>query len=45
MRKFTDEPVPRATFERVLTAAARTPSGANIQPWSIYVLTDAPWPS
>ncbi|MFF2957685.1 nitroreductase [Streptomyces sp. NPDC057963] len=42
VRGFTDEPVPRATLERVLAAAARTPSGANLQPWRIYVLTDAP---
>lgn len=42
VREFTDEPVPRSTLERVLAAAARTPSGANIQPWSLYVLTDAP---
>ncbi|MER7991271.1 nitroreductase [Streptomyces noursei] len=42
VREFTDEPVPRATLERVLSAAARTPSGANIQPWTVYVLTDAP---
>ncbi|MGW8377792.1 nitroreductase [Streptomyces sp. ODS28] len=42
VRDFTDEPVPRPTLERVLTTAARAPSGANIQPWSIYVLSDAP---
>ncbi|MFD7491096.1 nitroreductase [Streptomyces sp. NPDC059832] len=42
VRGFTDESVSRMTLERVLAAAARTPSGANIQPWQIYVLTDAP---
>ena len=39
VRAFTDEPVPKAVLERVLTAAARTPSGGNIQPWNTYVLT------
>ncbi|MFJ9851526.1 nitroreductase [Streptomyces sp. NPDC101150] len=39
VRAFTDEPVPRDVLERVLSAAARTPSGANLQPWNTYVLT------
>jgi nitroreductase len=39
VRAFTDEPVPRDALERVLTAAARTPSGGNLQPWNTYVLT------
>jgi nitroreductase len=26
---------------RVLTAAARAPSGGNLQPWNVYVLTGA----
>ena len=42
VRAFTDEPVPRKVLERVLSAAARTPSGANLQPWHTYVLTGAP---
>ncbi len=42
VRAFTDRPVPRGTLERVLTAAARAPSGANLQPWHPYVCTDAP---
>ncbi|WP_225094853.1 nitroreductase [Streptomyces sp. CoH27] len=42
VRAFTDEPVPRAVLERVLTAAARSPSGGNLQPWHVYVLTGAP---
>ena len=41
VRAFTDEPVPRETIERVLTAAARAPSGGNLQPWRTYVLTGA----
>jgi nitroreductase len=39
VRAFTGEPVPGGVLERVLTAAARTPSGGNIQPWNTYVLT------
>ncbi|HEX4216439.1 MAG TPA: nitroreductase [Candidatus Dormibacteraeota bacterium] len=39
VRGFTDLPVPREALERVLTAASRTPSGGNVQPWNSYVLT------
>ena len=42
VRGFTDQPVPREVLERVLSAARRSPSGSNIQPWNIYVLTGAP---
>jgi nitroreductase len=42
VRGFTDEPVSRVVLERVLSAAAWSPSGSNIQPWNIYVLTGAP---
>jgi nitroreductase len=42
VRGFTDEPVPREALERVLSAAACSPSGSNIQPWNIYVVTGAP---
>ncbi|MFI1761961.1 nitroreductase [Streptomyces sp. NPDC020800] len=42
VRGFTGRPVPRQTLERVLSAAARAPSGSNIQPWHTYVLTGAP---
>ncbi|HLH23281.1 MAG TPA: nitroreductase [Chloroflexota bacterium] len=41
VRGFTDQPVPREVLARVLTAAARTPSGGNLQPWNTYVLTGA----
>src|SRR5215469_8708248 len=41
VRGFTDEPVSRVVLERVLSAAW-SPSGSNIQPWNIYVLTGAP---
>jgi nitroreductase len=42
VRGFSDEPVPREVLERVLTAAGNAPSGSNIQPWRIYVVTGAP---
>jgi len=42
VRGFTDEPVPREVLERVLKAAAWSPSGSNIQPWNVYVVTGAP---
>jgi nitroreductase len=41
VRKFTDQPVPRDVLERILLAAARSPSGANLQPWNTYVVTGA----
>jgi nitroreductase len=45
VRGFTDEPVSREVLERVLAAAAWAPSESNVQPWHIYVVTGARWPS
>src|SRR5262249_20057801 len=42
VRGFTDQHVPRELLERVLSAAACSPSGSNLQPWNSYVLTGAP---
>ncbi|WP_262706275.1 MULTISPECIES: nitroreductase [Streptomyces] len=42
VRGFTDAPVPREALERVLSAAARSPSGGNLQPWRAYVVTGDP---
>lgn len=42
VRGFTEEPVRKEILTRVLAAAARAPSGANLQPWHVYVLTGAP---
>ena len=39
VRGFTDQPVSREAIERVLDAAAWSPSGSNIQPWHIYLVT------
>ncbi len=41
VRRFLPTPIPRATIEAILAAASRAPSGSNIQPWRVYVLTDA----
>ena len=38
IRNFLDTPVPDATLRDLLTAAARAPSGGNVQPWRIYVV-------
>jgi nitroreductase len=42
VRGFTGTPVPPEVLERVLSAAAWSPSGSNLQPWHVYVLTGEP---
>jgi nitroreductase len=37
VRGFRPDPVPRVTVEAILAAAARAPSGSNIQPWRVRV--------
>ena len=37
VRAFRPDPVPREMVEDILRAAARAPSGTNIQPWKIHV--------
>jgi nitroreductase len=37
-REFSDSPVSRSTVEQILRVARFAPSGANIQPWHVYVL-------
>lgn len=41
VRAFRDRPVPRETVERILRVAARAPSGTNMQPWRVWVVTGA----
>jgi nitroreductase len=41
VRGFLPAPVPRATVEAILAAASRAPSGTNIQPWKVHVLSGA----
>ena len=38
-RAFLPTPVPRQTVEDILTIAGRAPSGTNIQPWKVYVVS------
>jgi nitroreductase len=40
-RAFTDRLVPKKTIFDILDAARHAPSGANIQPWRVYVVAGA----
>ncbi|HQT64966.1 MAG: nitroreductase family protein [Acidocella sp. 20-57-95] len=42
VRDFLPDPIPEATLRRVLATAARAPSGGNLQPWFVTLLTGAP---
>lgn len=39
VRAFLPKPVPREAIDQILELAARAPSGSNIQPWRVHVLT------
>lgn len=39
-RAFLPKPVPHDIQEKILKAAAMTPSGANVQPWITYAISD-----
>lgn len=39
VRAFLPEPVPPHLVEDILTLAARAPSGINMQPWRVHVVT------
>ena len=41
IRAFLPTPVPRELIEKILGIAGRAPSGSNIQPWKVVVLTGA----
>jgi len=41
VRGFHDRPVPPDVLRRVLIAALQSPSGANLQPWHVYLLSGA----
>ncbi|MBE0594191.1 MAG: nitroreductase [Gemmatimonadales bacterium] len=38
-RAFLPTPVPKETVSEILSLAARAPSGINMQPWKVWVLT------
>ena len=40
IRAFLSTPVPREIVEEILSVARRAPSGTNMQPWWVYVVTD-----
>jgi len=39
VRRFQTTPIPRALIEELLEIASRAPSGTNVQPWRMYVLS------
>lgn len=41
-RAFLDTPVPKQTIVDILEAAKRAPSGGNLQPWLVHVITGEP---
>ncbi|MBI5900209.1 MAG: nitroreductase [Rhodocyclales bacterium] len=41
VRAFLPTPVARATVEDILAVARRAPSGTNLQPWRVHVLSGA----
>ena len=38
-RAFLDKPVPEDVLLRILNTALRSPSGGNLQPWKLHVMT------
>jgi nitroreductase len=42
VRAFLPTPIPKSQLETILTKAARSPSGGNLQPWIVRTLTGAP---
>ena len=38
VRDFLDTPVPSDTLDAILASALRSPSGGNLQPWTIHVM-------
>ncbi|MER2533939.1 MAG: nitroreductase [Rhizobiaceae bacterium] len=41
IRAFLPEPVERSVLREILAVASRAPSGTNMQPWRVYVVTGA----
>jgi len=44
IRAFLDTPVEDDVVAELLELAARAPSGGNVQPWRVYVITAATMP-
>lgn len=43
VRAFSDRAVDPALLKEIFAAAQRAPSGGNLQPWQVTVLTGEPW--
>jgi nitroreductase len=39
-RSYLDKTIPKETITKILTAASSTPSGANMQPWISYAISN-----
>jgi len=39
VRQFLDTPVPEEILQRILAKSMRSPSGGNLQPWKLHVMT------
>jgi nitroreductase len=39
IRAFKPDPVPKELVEKILAQASRAPSGTNVQPWKVHVLS------
>jgi nitroreductase len=42
IRAFKPDPVPQGLVRDILQAASHAPSGGNLQPWRVYVMTGEP---
>ena len=42
VRQFLDKPVPLEIVRELLEISKRAPSGGNLQPWNVQVLTGDP---
>jgi len=40
-RAYSDKKIPKETLEKILNAAGMTPSGANMQPWMSYAVSNS----
>ena len=41
IRAYTNKKIPKDDLEKILQAAGYTPSGANMQPWTTYAISNA----
>ncbi len=45
IRRFKDKPVAKERLEQLLEKSARAPSGGNLQPWRVFVITSETMPA